>query len=543
MAAPTFNADYEGASWDTTTSPKTTGTFNIAANDFLVAGLVDENFSTDNDYSFSNSGTALTWTEQTYSWVNNSDCMVQTATAPVSASQTGITVSGTRAAGSADKFNIVVAHFSGSDGLGATNGAVGVTGASPSVSITTSFADSALFVIAADWGAQDGASRTWSTINGFTPTAANGQELVYFRNSLNYTVFAAYYPNVGAAGSKTIQISNLTASSDTSFAVVEVRGSGGTSATVTASVIAAVASVPSVALSTGSTVSPAAVASVAAVPSTTLSTGSTVSPAAVAAVAGVPAPTILTGTNATATPATVAAIAAVPAASLSTGSTVSATAVAAVATVPAMTGATGSTVTPSAVAAVSALPAPTVTTAGSATIAATTIAAVAGVGAPTLSAGSTVTPSVVAAVAGLGSITFQAAATPTPTSVAAVASVGSSSLSTGSLVSPDTVATSATVGNITPQTAGAQYRFIPPNKLYPMEPHVQHGRLWTYFDFPVGIAVVKRTDGTYYQTMLVDWESPNLATVYVGGHIHTVDAAEAASLTAAGYGAYLTEIT
>lgn len=67
-------------------------------------------------------------------------------------------------------------------------------------------------------------------------------------------------------------------------------------------------------------------------------------------------------------------------------------------------------------------------------------------------------------------------------------------------------------------------------------------RLWGRVTFDRGYAVVKRTDGTYAQVELVDRDLPGVEHVYVGGHVHLVDEAEAQALTNAGYGAYLTEV-
>ena len=57
------------------------------------------------------------------------------------------------------------------------------------------------------------------------------------------------------------------------------------------------------------------------------------------------------------------------------------------------------------------------------------------------------------------------------------------------------------------------------------------------------VNVFKLTDGTYTETQPITndvqggWET--VAVCYYGGHSYTVDAAEAAALTAAGYGAFL----
>lgn len=54
---------------------------------------------------------------------------------------------------------------------------------------------------------------------------------------------------------------------------------------------------------------------------------------------------------------------------------------------------------------------------------------------------------------------------------------------------------------------------------------------------PIGVNVWKKTDGSYTQTQPLP---EDIAVTYHGGHDHSVSATEAAALTAAGYGAYLT---
>lgn len=53
-----------------------------------------------------------------------------------------------------------------------------------------------------------------------------------------------------------------------------------------------------------------------------------------------------------------------------------------------------------------------------------------------------------------------------------------------------------------------------------------------------GKNVWKLVNGTYTENEPADIS--DYTTLYLGGHIHTITAAEATSLTAAGYGAYIT---
>lgn len=66
---------------------------------------------------------------------------------------------------------------------------------------------STIAVFSTDWNAIDGASRTWTTVNGTTPTAGNLLEVGYGRVNGAYTIYSAYYPDVGAPGTKTVGLS------------------------------------------------------------------------------------------------------------------------------------------------------------------------------------------------------------------------------------------------------------------------------------------------------------------------------------------------
>jgi hypothetical protein len=69
--------------------------------------------------------------------------------------------------------------------------------------------------------------------------------------------------------------------------------------------------------------------------------------------------------------------------------------------------------------------------------------------------------------------------------------------------------------------------------------------LWRFFDaLPRGVNVWKYTDGTYETTDAWPWTTDGVGKVvdiaYYGGHSYPISSGEAASLTAAGYGAYIT---
>ena len=72
----------------------------------------------------------------------------------------------------------------------------------------------------------------------------------------------------------------------------------------------------------------------------------------------------------------------------------------------------------------------------------------------------------------------------------------------------------------------------------PFETSVEH-RLFRYLHpGERGRNVYKLTNNSYTEDQPGD--STTIAVTYHGGHVHTVSSAEAASLTAAGYGGYIT---
>lgn len=84
------------------------------------------------------------------------------------------------------------------------------------------------------------------------------------------------------------------------------------------------------------------------------------------------------------------------------------------------------------------------------------------------------------------------------------------------------------------------YQFDPPTRDQPLS--TKHG-LWSRVKLPVGRTVLKYEDGRYKTVDLHDPDEPGVAYAYIGGHVHIVTDAEAALLTAAGYGPYLTVVT
>lgn len=213
MATPTFIQEAEVTSWGTSTSPKTTGSFSVNANDVLVAIAATD----DQAASISSvAGGSLTWTAQ--QTVNvASFCQATIWTAVVDTGKS-MTVTFTKAGTGAAFFGGNVLTFRGSDGVGASNKTNG-SGA-PSLSLTTTQPNSAIVVINTDWNAL-ATARTWRTGAG----ALTEQT---YQATANYTVYGGFHADAGAAAAYTV---GLTAPTGQAYAIaaVEVKGtaSGG----------------------------------------------------------------------------------------------------------------------------------------------------------------------------------------------------------------------------------------------------------------------------------------------------------------------------
>lgn len=224
MPAPTFVAEYENTQgWGVNTIPKT-ASVTTAVGDVLVIGAVKEAGGTPN-LGLPTGGTPTYDPQENVATADATSTTIRVDTAVTGVTDQSYTLSQTTPGPASLKWGFTAARFSGSEGIGAAESAV-VDDAAPTLNITTTQANSALFVIVGDWEANDGTTRTWNTVNGFTPTAGNGQELVYFRDSAAYAVYVAYYPDAGAVGVKTVGLS-APGGQDYTIAAVEIKGTAG----------------------------------------------------------------------------------------------------------------------------------------------------------------------------------------------------------------------------------------------------------------------------------------------------------------------------
>lgn len=86
------------------------------------------------------------------------------------------------------------------------------------------------------------------------------------------------------------------------------------------------------------------------------------------------------------------------------------------------------------------------------------------------------------------------------------------------------------------------HEFRPPSVVRHFSKQGHRDFLWDRVTYREGQTVVKTTSGGYRQESFHDTNAGDIAVVYPGGHVSLVDDTEAAALTAAGYGAYLTAV-
>ncbi len=221
MAAPTFKAESEIASWGVATSPRNVSRAVLTGDRIVVFGLTGNDLTT---LGTPNDGVNTYSQPQVVQVTDFCWVAVWTATA---ASDATLTISITRGGTGGDDWGMDVLTWGGSSGFGASNKAN--TSGAPSLSLTTQAANSAVMCAIGDWNAGATTGKTWLTINGNTPTAANGQELVAVLTSGIYTVYVAYWTDAGAAGAKTLGMSAPTGQKY-SIVGLEVKGSAGLSA-------------------------------------------------------------------------------------------------------------------------------------------------------------------------------------------------------------------------------------------------------------------------------------------------------------------------
>jgi hypothetical protein len=207
------------AGFNATTSPRTVSV-TAAAGDLLVALSMDEE---DAEVFATPTGGAVTWTQQ-QQLGTASRCRAGLWSAPVAAGATW-TYSQAVTGSVGGTWGTAVARFAnGVPGASALTTGSGST--PPALALSTTAANSGILVIMADWSGVAGTSRVWNAVNGYTPSAGNGGEIVYTNSSGNYTAYAAWYPDAGPVGAKNLGFTTNFAGGHT-IAAIEVKKSVG----------------------------------------------------------------------------------------------------------------------------------------------------------------------------------------------------------------------------------------------------------------------------------------------------------------------------
>lgn len=219
---PTFISYTEIAApgFGTNTTPRDTASISVNSGDILIAVTCIEGQASAGLEKVGVAGGGLTWLEEQY--VNAANYTVVQIFSTTATSTTSFVVTFSR-----PTFSNLALWFGGgvlvfrSAAIGASTKTNVLSGA-PTLDLVTTKAGSAIVTINGDWSSQDGTTRTWNTINSITPTAGNGLEKVYFRDTSHYTPYCAYWNDVGAIGTKTTGITSP-GSQKYSIASIEIK--------------------------------------------------------------------------------------------------------------------------------------------------------------------------------------------------------------------------------------------------------------------------------------------------------------------------------
>ena len=207
---PTF-IDEADTSYTTTTTPKTSASFDVIAGDLIViSGHKDDSGS--NLVTPTNSGTAFTWTLQQTAGVSAAENELYVWTAIASVTQS-MTVTGTiSTAGVVWGFNRMTIRNHGGVGTSVDTTSLG-TGA-PTLNITTTRPGSLVVVFVSDNAGVDGSSRTWRTNAGAL------SETLYSQQSTFRAIYLGYHADAGPIGTYAV---GLTAPTGQSYNVIALE--------------------------------------------------------------------------------------------------------------------------------------------------------------------------------------------------------------------------------------------------------------------------------------------------------------------------------
>lgn len=209
MGAPSLISSPASA-FDVATTPKSVSITTAVGDVVVVAAATDYASSVVNTPT--NTGTAQTWTLRQNSNLNGWSAVWTTVS---TAAQT-TTVSA--AGGSGSLWGLQAWVWRGSGGVGASNKASNGSG-SPSLSLTTTGANSAICAVNCDYNARTGTS-TWTAIN------VAGTPDVTYQNAADYSAYTVHWTDCGGTGAKTVTQTAPTLQGY-ELCAVEVLGSSG----------------------------------------------------------------------------------------------------------------------------------------------------------------------------------------------------------------------------------------------------------------------------------------------------------------------------
>lgn len=226
MTAPTFNGSFlSTAGWTTGNSPQSCASINRAINDVLVIVALAEDSGVDANDIVPSNETGLTWGAMLQE-VTTFNRAWAACWAAVASSAANTTITMTEGSPTPLHWGFRVYHYSNSGGIGVSNKGDAADSA-PNVTLTGVAADSSLVVAVADWEA-GGATPTWRTADAGTFTQTDNVD-----DGVNYTAWAGYHANAGAAGNKAVGMTSPTAP-DWSLVAVEVLGTASAAASLPA---------------------------------------------------------------------------------------------------------------------------------------------------------------------------------------------------------------------------------------------------------------------------------------------------------------------
>jgi hypothetical protein len=214
MPAPT-RVSATASAHNTSTTPQSV-TVSANSGDLIIVRAGNENASQTFGLP---TATGLTFTAGPS--VGTSSTTGRSALWSATAGSTGsFTISVTETGAGSNWWGFVASVWRNHGGVGNTGSLASGTGA-PSVSITTSGANSGIDFLTTDFNAVDGTSRTYRSVNG-AATEDN-----YFRDSVHYAIYEAYHADAGAAGAKAVGETAPTGQAYSGVAIEILAGAGG----------------------------------------------------------------------------------------------------------------------------------------------------------------------------------------------------------------------------------------------------------------------------------------------------------------------------